>query len=173
MPESTYEGLDSLDFRILAALVEDGRVSDVSLAETIGLSSTSVARRRKILEEKGVIRGYGADLDLLRLGYAMTAVVMIELTSQAVPVLAEFEEAVTRCPSISFGGFVSGVTDFMIMLRVQSFADYDHIYRSELSALPHVAKISTSFVLRQVLDRAVPPIILSEEAKPDKHGDKG
>lgn len=161
MPNSVPDSLDSIDFRILGELVADGRVSDVALADTIGLSSTAVARRRKILEDKGVITGYRAELDLRRLGFSMVAVVMVELASQSVPLLQEFEKAVIGCPSIAFGGFVSGVSDFMIMLNVQSFADYDHIYRTELADLPHVAKISTSFVLREVLNRSVPPIILA------------
>ncbi len=152
--------LDATDFRILRELAKDGRVSDVNLGERVHLSSTAAARRRKILEDAGAIAGYTADVDLGRMGYTITVMVAIELTSQAEQVLNEFETAVMRCPSMSFCSFVSGDTDFIMMVHVKSFEDYDRIYRRELSILPHVAKIRSSFVMRQVVGRRVPPTIL-------------
>jgi DNA-binding Lrp family transcriptional regulator len=74
-------------------------------------------------------------------------------------VLTEFEEAVVRCPSVTFCSFVSGDTDFLMMVHVKSFEDYDRIYRSELATLPHVAKIRSSFVMRRVTQRNVPPAV--------------
>lgn len=115
------------------------------------------ARRHKILEERGAILSYTASLDLDLLGYGIMVLVAIELRSQAEQVLNEFEAAVVNCTSMSFCGFVSGDTDFMMMVHVRSFSDYDRVYRSELSTLPHVAKIRSSFVMRQVAQRVVPP----------------
>lgn len=151
--------LDAVDYRILRALSEDGRISDVALGEAINLSSTAVARRRRILEESGVIEGYSAKLSLKALGFAGTVVVMVELSSQAEQVLVEFERDVIKCPSVSFCGFVSGDTDFMILIHVSSLDEYDKIYREELSNLPHVSKIRSSFVLREVARRSNVPII--------------
>ena len=152
--------LDQADYRILAALSEDARASDVAIGEHINLSSSSVARRRKLMEESGVIKGYDARLDLAMLGFSGVVVVMIELRSQAETVLDEFEREVLKCPSISYCGFVSGDTDFMMLIHVSSFNDYDMIYRQELSILPHVAKIRSSFVLREVARRVNPPSVL-------------
>lgn len=154
------EFLDRTDFRILRELVRDGRCSDVNLAERVHLSSTAVARRRKALEVRGAILGYSASLDLARLGFSIVVLVMIELSSQAEHALNEFEQAVVRCPSVSFCSFVSGDTDFIMMVHVRSFDDYDRVYRSELSKLPHVARIRSSFVIRRVLDRDVPESLL-------------
>ncbi|WP_447728942.1 Lrp/AsnC family transcriptional regulator [Sphingomonas koreensis] len=151
--------LDAIDFRILKALSEDGRISDVALGEMINLSSTAVARRRRILEESGVIEGYCAKLSLSALGLAGTVVVMVELGSQAEKILVEFEREVVKCPSVSFCGFVSGDTDFMILIHVRSLDEYDKIYREELSNLPHVSRIRSSFVLREVARRSNVPII--------------
>ena len=64
-----------------------------------------------------------------------------------------------QCPSMSFCSFVSGDTDFVMMVHVRSFNDYDRVYRSELSRLPHVAKIRSSFIMRQVARRGVPPVV--------------
>ncbi len=152
---------DQTDFRILRELAKDGRISDVNLGERVHLSSTAAARRRKILEERGAIAGYTADVDLAHLGYCITVVVSIELSSQAEQALNEFETAVKHCPSMSSCSFVSGDIDFIMTVHVKSFEDYDRIYRSEISILPHVAKIRSSFVMRKVVGRRVPPTALA------------
>jgi Lrp/AsnC family leucine-responsive transcriptional regulator len=158
--------LDATDYRILRELCTDGRAADVLLGERINLSSTAVARRRKILEESGVIAGYNANINMFSLGFTGVVMVAIELSSQAEHVLVEFEREVVKCPSISYCGFVSGDTDFFIMIHVNSFDDYDRIYRKELSNLPHVAKIRSSFVLREVARRVTPPVVFEGQNRP-------
>ncbi len=156
--------LDAVDYRILRVLSEDGRISDVALGEAINLSSTAVARRRRMMEESGVIEGYSARLSLKALGFSGVVLVMVELSSQAEKILVEFEREVIRCPSVSFCGFVSGDTDFMILIHVSTLDEYDKIYREELSNLPHVSKIRSSFVLREVARRSNVPIIFERAA---------
>jgi Lrp/AsnC family transcriptional regulator, leucine-responsive regulatory protein len=159
LANSNTATLDATDYRILKELCVDGRVADVMLGERVNLSSTAVARRRKILEESGVISGYNANVNMLSLGFTGVVMVAIELSSQAEHVLVEFEREVVKCPSISYCGFVSGDTDFIIMIHVNSFNDYDRIYRKELSSLPHVARIRSSFVMREVARRMTPPVV--------------
>ncbi|WP_420141823.1 Lrp/AsnC family transcriptional regulator [Sphingomonas sp.] len=159
--DDSNRSIDPIDYRILRELMRDGRASDVALGDRVHLSSTATARRRKILEERGVVRGYVADLDLSQLGFAIMAMVAIELTSQTEQVLNEFETAVIKCPSMSFCSFVSGDTDFLMIVHVRSFEDYDRVYRSELSTLPHVARIRSSFVMRQVANRNIPPVVFN------------
>jgi DNA-binding Lrp family transcriptional regulator len=163
--KSTTEELDGTDLRILNHLVADGRTSDVALGERVHLSSTATARRRKILEDRGVIRGYTAELNMAALGYGIDVLVSIELSSQAEQSLNEFESAVVRCPSMSFCSFVSGETDFIMMIHVRSFDDYDRVYRSELSTLPHVARIRSSFLMRSVEKRIVAPVALESNRR--------
>jgi len=159
LANSISPALDATDYRILRELCTDGRAADVLLAERVNLSSTAVARRRKIMEENGVIAGYNANVNMFSLGFTGVVMVAIELSSQAEHILVEFEREVVKCPSISYCGFVSGDTDFFIMIHVNSFDDYDRIYRKELSSLPHVAKIRSSFVLREVARRMTPPVV--------------
>ncbi|MDC7675799.1 Lrp/AsnC family transcriptional regulator [Asticcacaulis machinosus] len=151
--------LDATDYKILRQLTEDGRMSDVALGERLNLSSTAVARRRKILEESGIISGYTVNLNYKTLGLSIIVIVSIELSSQAEHALNDFEQAVLRSPSMSFCSFVSGDTDFIMILNVASFETYDSIYRRELSTLPHVAKIRSSFVMREVRNITTPPIV--------------
>jgi Lrp/AsnC family transcriptional regulator, leucine-responsive regulatory protein len=160
--------IDETDHRILRELCRDGRASDVALSERVHLSSTAVARRRKLLEDRGLLRGYHADLDLTQLGFGTTVIVAIELNSQAERSLNEFEQAVVECPSISFCSFVSGDTDFVMMIHVRSFEDYDRVYRRELSTLPHVAKIRSSLVMRKVLDRKLPAALVRGDPNPPR-----
>lgn len=160
MSEADSRVLDATDYRILRELMRDGRATDVTLGERINLSSTATARRRKMLEDRGVITGYTANLDIARLGFHMVAIVSIELASQAESVLVEFEDAVTRLPSMSFSSFVSGETDVLMIVHVRSFEDYDRVYRSELSTLPHVARIRSSFLLHEVAQRLIAPVVL-------------
>ncbi|PZQ53150.1 MAG: Lrp/AsnC family transcriptional regulator [Novosphingobium pentaromativorans] len=152
--------LDETDFRLMRALVSDGRASDVWLGEKVHLSSTAVARRRKILEESGHITNYSANLNAAALGFGTLVVVSIELVSQAENVLQDFETAVLQSPSMRFCAFISGDTDFLMILNVHSLEDYDMIYRKELSVLPHVSRIRSSFVLREVANRQIAPVIL-------------
>ncbi|WP_242095184.1 MULTISPECIES: Lrp/AsnC family transcriptional regulator [unclassified Sphingomonas] len=161
MNEMILTDLDRTDFRLLREISEDGRLSDVALGERVHLSSTAAARRRRILEERGAIARYSATLDLNRLGIGIVVHVAIELRSQAEEVLNEFEAAVVKCPSMTYCSFVSGDTDFMMIVHVRSFEDYDRVYRSELSTLPHVAKIRSSFVMRHVAKRIVPPVLFA------------
>ena len=159
MANSGTATLDTTDYRILRELCSDGRVADVMLGERVNLSSTAVARRRKIMEESGVIAGYNANINMHSLGFNGVVMVAVELSSQAEHILVEFEREVVKCPSISYCGFVSGDTDFVIMIHVNSFNDYDRIYRKELSSLPHVARIRSSFVMREVARRVTPPVV--------------
>jgi Lrp/AsnC family transcriptional regulator, leucine-responsive regulatory protein len=158
--KNELENIDRTDLRILRALVENGRSADVTLGEKVNLSSTAVARRRKILEDDGIIAGYGAILNHKKLGYSIQALVLIELSSQEESKLVEFEEAVLACPSMSFCSFISGENDFMMLVTVRSFEHFDSVYRSELSKLPYVAKIRSSFLLHEVASRRIAPAIL-------------
>ncbi|MXP00765.1 AsnC family transcriptional regulator [Altererythrobacter xixiisoli] len=160
--ENILNDLDRTDFRVLRSLVVDGRAADVALGDQVNLSSTAAARRRKILEDKGVISGYSAVIDQKMLGYSITVLVLIELSSQAESKLMEFERAVIECPSMSFCSFISGENDFMMLINVRSFDDYDRVYRKELSNLPYVAKIRSSFLLREVARRRVAPVVIED-----------
>ncbi len=161
MNESRATILDDADYRIISALSRDARASDVSIGEQINLSSSSVARRRKAMEDAGVISGYEVRLDHTHLGFSGVVVVSIELTSQTESVLVDFEREVLKSPAVSYCGFVSGDTDFLLLIHVSSFNDYDAIYRRELSILPHIARIRSSFVLREVANRINPPAFLT------------
>lgn len=154
--------VDAMDRRIMAALSADGRVTDVALGEKIGLSSTAVARRRRLLEESGLIKGYSVNVDMVRAGLGMTVLVSIELNSQSSEALESFEDSVRKFDSVTWCCFVSGETDFLMVVHVKTLDDYYRIYRRDFANLPNVAKIRTSFVMRDVTKRPSPPTLFKE-----------
>lgn len=160
MANNSESELDRLDYRIMRILASDARSSDVAIGETVGLSSNAVARRRRILEENGVIERYAAEFNLDRLGCGILVLVQIELESQSDDALTRFEVAIQACKAVSKCWFVSGDVDFLVLVHVPSLKDYDDTYRQQLSSLPNVSRIRSSFVLRNVIDRSTAPSIL-------------
>ncbi|MCU0953203.1 MAG: Lrp/AsnC family transcriptional regulator [Hyphomicrobium sp.] len=153
--------LDALDMAILAALSQNGRVSQVELAERIPLSPTAIARRIKALEEKGVIEGYQARVSRPALGLTMTVLVQVSLKSQSEELLASFEKAVTAAPSVVSCHLMSGEDDYVLTVLARDLADYERIHRHELSRLPGVTRLRSSFALREVKSRTLPDTLLT------------
>jgi DNA-binding Lrp family transcriptional regulator len=160
MGDFCVNGLDRRDFRILTELVTDARASQVELAEKIGLSSTACARRIRQLEETGIIRGYRADLDLPMLGLVTTVMVTITLEKQSEDFLAAFEAAVARCPDVISCHLMSGSDDYHLQVVARDIADFERIHKQHLSRMPGVARIHSSFAMREVVRRAIPDTAL-------------
>lgn len=148
--------LDALDRAILGALLEDGRQTQVELAERIPLSATAIARRIRALEEKGVIEGYQARINRQALGLGMTVIVQIGLRSQNEDLLKSFEEAIAAAPSVVSCHLMSGEDDYLVTVLARDLADFERIHKEQLSRLPGVARLKSSFALREVANRGLP-----------------
>lgn len=157
--------IDKIDGTILRELTENARASQVELATRVGLSSTAVARRQRALEEDGLIRGYQAVLDLRRFGLATTVVVRITLDSQSDEALKAFEAGVLDCPSVVRCFLMSGSDDYVVIVLARDIEDFERIHRTELSRLPRVARLESSFALREVVNRAVPPSVFGKTSR--------
>lgn len=145
--------LDRIDIAILDNLQKDGRMSNATLAEKVGLSQSACSRRLDLLEKSGVIRGYHARLSNKMLGHPVTVIVNISLSGQADKQLREFETAVRRCPNVLVCYLMSGEYDYLLRIAAKDLEDYERIHKFWLSAMPHVTKINSSFALREVADR--------------------
>lgn len=153
--------MDALDRAILNALVGDGRLSQVQLAERVPLSPTAVARRIKALEEAGVIEGYQARISRKALGLTMTVFVQIALKSQNEELLAAFEKAAEAAPNVVSCHLMSGDDDYLLTVLASDLADFERIHKEQLSRLPGVARLKSSFALREVTARPLPTTVLS------------
>jgi Lrp/AsnC family leucine-responsive transcriptional regulator len=160
--ESKLMEIDKIDTTILAELSSNARVSMVDLATRVGLSSTAIARRQKSLEESGFIQGYQAVLDLGRFGLRTTVLVRIALESQSEQALKAFEAGVLNCPSVIRCFLMSGSDDYVAIVLARDIEDFERIHRTELSRLPRVARIQSSFAMRDVVNRAVPPVVFGK-----------
>jgi Lrp/AsnC family transcriptional regulator, leucine-responsive regulatory protein len=157
--------LDKIDTLILAELSANARVSMVDLAKRVGLSSTAIARRQKSLEEAGFIQGYQAVLDLGRFGLHTTVLVRIALESQSDQALKAFEAGVMNCPSVIRCFLMSGSDDYVAIVLARDIEDFERIHRTELSRLPRVARIQSSFAMRDVVNRTVPPVVFGKPGR--------
>jgi DNA-binding Lrp family transcriptional regulator len=154
--------LDRKDIAILAELTENARASHTELSNKVGLSSTALARRQKALEDAGYIRGYQATLDLAQFGLGTTVLVRIALESQSDEALKKFEAEVLKCPSVVRCFLMSGTDDYILIVMARDIEDFERIHRTELSRLPRVARVQSSFALREVVNRAVPNVVFGD-----------
>jgi DNA-binding Lrp family transcriptional regulator len=159
--ETSATTLDRVDLRLLRCLLDDGRLSQVELSAKVGLSPTACARRLQSLMDSGVIRRFRAELDRARLGFGGLVIVRITLERQSEDCLRAFEKAVARCPSVQSCYLMSGAADYQVSVVARDIADYERVHNTQLSRLPHVARIESSFALREVINREVPPEILA------------
>ena len=148
MPES---GLDDLDASILRYLEKHGRATNFEVGEAVGLSASAASRRILSLETSGAIRGYRATIDDRLLGKRMTVYIRVTLERQSAAVLSAFETAVRRCREIVSCHLMAGQYDYMLVARVAGIDDYGRLHQNELSRLPGVTRLETSFALRDVL----------------------
>jgi len=146
-------------------LCANARVSRVDLATRVGLSSTAIARRQRSLEDAGFIRGYQAVLDLHRFGLRTTVLVRIALESQSDQALKAFEAGVLNCPSIVWCFLMSGSDDYVAIVLARDIEDFERIHRTELSRLPRVSRIQSSFAMRNVVNRTVPPAVFGKSSR--------
>ena len=148
--------LDRIDHMLLLALSQRGRASHQQLSEEIGRSPTSIARRQRQLEDAGIIGGYSADVDLGALGFGVTIHLKMTLESQSSETLAAFEQAIRESPSVTQCELMSGSDDYYVTVMVRSLDHFGEVHREELSRLPGVTRMESSFVLRKVVEPRLP-----------------
>jgi Lrp/AsnC family leucine-responsive transcriptional regulator len=144
--------LDDLDLSILRYLERYGRATNYEVGEAVGLSASAASRRIQALESAGTIRGYRAMVDDRLLGRRMTVYIRVTLERQSAPVLSAFEAAVRHCKEVASCHLMAGQYDYMLVARVAGIEDYGRLHQNELSRLPGVTRLETSFALRDVLD---------------------
>lgn len=148
----TSAGLDDYDAAILRYLERHGRATNYEVGEAVGLSASAASRRILALESCGAIRGYRTVIDDKLLGKSMTVYIRLTLERQSAAVLSAFEEAVRHCHDIVSCHLLAGQYDYILVARVAGMDDYGRLHQNELSRLPGVTRLETSFALRDVLD---------------------
>ncbi len=151
--------LDSFDKAILRVMVAEGRISITELAARIGLSKSPTQARLRRLERDGVISGYRALVDPIRLGLDHVSFVEVSLTDTRESALAEFNAAVKKIPEIEQVHLIAGNFDYLMKIRTQNMQDYRRVLADEISTLPHVSKTSTYVAMEAVKENALSEVI--------------
>lgn len=142
--------LDRIDLRILRALQEDGRIANLKLAESVGLSPTAVLARVQRLTREGYILGYKARLNPLKLGAGMLVFVEVLLDRTTPNVFDEFKAAVQTRREILEAHMVAGGFDYLLKTRGADMADYRRFAGAVLWQLPGVRETRTYAVMEEV-----------------------
>ena len=157
MTENTVE-LDNFDKKILDTLAVDGRVSITALAQRIGLSKSPTQARLRRLEETGIIRGYRALFDPIRLGRDHVAFVEVKLTDTREKALADFNAAVLQVPEVEQCHLIAGSFDYLLKVRTTGMVGYRAVLADKISTLPHVANTSTYMAMQSIKEDGVQPV---------------
>lgn len=138
--------MDHLDEKILQELSLDGRLSNLALAERVGLSPSACLRRVQALEKSGVIRGYRAVLSAEKTGIGFTAYITVGLNQHTKPAQEAFERAMAAAPQVRECHNITGPVEYLLRVEVEDLVAYKHFHTEILGALPQVRRL-TSFVV--------------------------
>ena len=139
---------DDIDVRILGLLQENGRMTNVELAERVGLTAPPCLRRVRALEQQGAIGGYHAALDPASLGYNLTVFAMVSLKSQAESDLRAFEQLVAEIPEVRECHMLDGEIDFILKIVAPDLQSFQQILTTKLTTAPNVEHVKTSLTIR-------------------------
>lgn len=142
--------LDKLDRKILAALQDDGRISNLKLAETVALSATAVLARVQRLTREGFIEGYEAKLNAQKLNQGFLVFVEVLLDRTTPNVFDEFAGAVAVYPEIMECHMVAGGFDYLLKTRMADMDAYRSFAGNVLWRLPGVRETRTYAVMQEV-----------------------
>ena len=150
--------LDSTDLRILSELQTDGGLSNVDLAKRVHLSPSPCLTRVKALEANGVIERYVALASAAKLGLGLNVFISISLKSQNKDALAEFERRIAEHDEVMECYLMSGDSDYLIRVALTDIGALERFILNQLTPIPGVEKIRSSFALKQVRYKTALPL---------------
>ncbi len=150
--------IDDVDLKLLAALQNDGRQTNIELSRQAGVTAPPCLRRVRTLERKGIIRGYHADIDPKKLGFDVVAFVHVGLVSQAERELATFKKHVNGWRIVREAYALQGETDYLLRCVARDLAELQSFVTDVLLATPNVKTVKTSLLFEVVKINAGLPI---------------
>ena len=151
--------LDRIDKHILKLMQANARISNLELADQVGLSPTPCSRRVKRLEESGLIAGHVTLLNPDALGLDLTAIIGISMDRHTPDRFENFEQAITRMPEVIECSIVTGQTaDFLLKVVVRDMHHYEKFLLGHLTRISGVTGVHSSFVLRHLVKKTELPV---------------
>lgn len=139
--------IDDITDKILRALSRDGRISNLQLADKVGLSPSACLRRVQDLERSGVIKGYRARLDPAQTGRAYVVYVAVRLSDHTKAAQEGFEKAMQRADQVTECHNVAGAFEYMLRVEVADLPAYKAFHTEILGTVPHVRSITSYMVM--------------------------
>ncbi|AIQ28877.1 MULTISPECIES: Lrp/AsnC family transcriptional regulator [Paenibacillus] len=155
--------MDSLDYKIISAIMNNGRITWSELAGLLGLSSPATADRVRRLEEQGVITGYTALIDAESAGYGLAALIAVSL--ERPEHRQGFIELVMKLPEVQECHHTAGDDDYILKLRCRGTRDLDRIISDEIKGLPGIVRTRTTIILGTVKETPHVPLPPAERTR--------
>jgi Lrp/AsnC family leucine-responsive transcriptional regulator len=150
--------LDAIDIRILNELQNDSAHSNVELAKRVHLSPSPCLMRVKALKDKGVIRNYVALADPKLLGLGLNVFISISLKEQSKEALGDFEQRISEHDEVMECYLMTGDSDYLIRVAVADMGALEKFILEQLTPIPGIEKIRSSFALKQVRYKTALPL---------------
>ncbi|GAA2236197.1 Lrp/AsnC family transcriptional regulator [Herbiconiux moechotypicola] len=144
--------MDAIDRKILTELQQDARLTITELADRVNLSLSPAHRRLRELERSGVIAGYRAHLDAEALGLGFEALLFVTMREGGREVLNHFEAAVTDIPHVIHAQRLFGDPDYLLRVITRDLDAFQRLYDDSLSALPGVQRLTSTLVMKSIVD---------------------
>ncbi len=161
MQKASRIRIDNIDHSILSALQRNGKLSNVQLAQKVGLSESACLRRVKMLEESGIIDRYVLLIDQEAIGIPGTVFVRVTLEGQQQDKLQAFERAIINIEEVMECYLMSGDSDYVLRVICRDSSDYKKVH-TRLTNLPGVLRVHSSFALRTIIKKTELPIPITE-----------
>ncbi|TJZ80241.1 Lrp/AsnC family transcriptional regulator [Rhodococcus oryzae] len=146
--------LDEIDHVLLAQLTRDARTPNNALAELAGIAPSTCLARVRALVEKGVIRGFHADIDPAALGRDLEAMISVRLRADARPHMAQFAERMSATPEVLDVYFIAGADDYLLHVAMRDTGALRDFVLDHLSARPEVAATETILIFEHIRPRS-------------------
>jgi len=144
---------DQISDQILQELSRDGRISNLELAERVGLSPSACWRRVQELERSGVITGYRAVINPAARGVGFTAYVGVGLSNHSSAAQAEFERTISRAAEVVECHNITGTIEYLLRVECADLAAYKTFHSDVLGTVPHVNAITSYVVMGSPKDQ--------------------
>ena len=155
--------MDSIDLRILRELQENAKLTNVELAARVNLSPSPCLARVRALEASGRISRYVTLLDPLAMGLGVSVFIQVSLEKQVEKALEIFQDAMHRYPEVMECYLMSGEADYIVRVVVEDIPSFERFIVDELTKIPGVAQIKSSFALKQVKYKTAIPLKLTRK----------
>jgi len=145
--------INEIDKQILNIIQKDARISNAEIARQVGLAPSAVMERMRKLEERGVIRGYAAEIDASQVGFGLTAFVFVRTS-----VCGELDETLAKIPEVLEVHDVAGEDCYLLKVRAENTEELGNLLREKLKPIPEIISTRTTVVLKTIKETTALPL---------------